>query len=161
MADGGYTTPALWLSDGWDWLQAAGIAAPLYWDSGMTLAGPREAADSEPVTHVSFFEADAFARWAGCRLPTEAEWEHASPVMGGSLFGRLWQWTASAFRPYPGFTPNPGTVGEYNGKFMNGLYVLRGGSFATPPGHIRATYRNFFAPTARWQFTGLRLAADL
>ena len=162
-ADGGYTTPALWLSDGWDWVQREGIAAPLYAEDGMSLhmslLGPREVGADEPVRHVSYFEADAYARWAGARLPTEAEWEHAArtAVLPG-MYGALWQWTASDFAPYPGYVPAPGAVGEYNGKFMNGLRVLRGSSFATPPGHSRASYRNFFAPHTRWQFTGLRLA---
>ena len=168
IADGGYRTPALWLSDGWDWVEAHGITAPLYASSHMTLQGPRAPAPGSPVRHISFFEAEAFARWrhetgdTGARLPTEFEWEHAArshelPLM----FGGLWQWTVSAFLPYPGFRPAAGVVGEYNGKFMNGLRVLRGSSFATPPGHSRASYRNFFAPTTRWQFTGLRLAYDL
>ena len=161
-ADGGYSTPSLWLSDGWDWVEANGITGPLYADSHMTLQGPREPAPGSPVRHVGFFEADAFARWAGARLPTEFEWEHAArsaPLPG--MYGSLWQWTSSAFHPYPGFTPDPGAVGEYNGKFMNGLRVLKGSSFATPEGHSRPSYRNFFAPGKQWQFTGLRLAFDI
>ena len=161
-ADGGYATPTLWLSDGWDWVETNGIAGPLYADSHMTLQGPREPAPDSPVRHVSFFEADAFARWAGARLPTEFEWEHAANSASlPHMFGSLWQWTSSAFLPYPGFAPNPGAVGEYNGKFMNGLRVLKGSSFATPEGHSRPSYRNFFAPDKRWQFTGLRLAYDI
>ena len=181
IADGGYATPSLWLSDGWDWVQREAIAAPLYWrDDGsqFTLAGRRAIDRAAPVAHVSFFEADAFARWAAARLPTEAEWEDfaasADPHLGnqldrpgavipappGDIFGDVWEWTASAFTPYPGFAPEPGAVGEYNGKFMFGQQVLKGASCATPRGHSRASYRNFFAATARWQFTGLRLARD-
>ena len=181
IRDGGYTTPTLWLSDGWDWLRREAIAAPLYWrDAGseFTLAGRREIDEAAPVAHISFYEADAFARWAGGRLPTEAEWEtlaaSADPALGnqldqagaamprppGDIFGDVWEWTRSAFAPYPGFVPAEGTVGEYNGKFMSGQLVLKGASCATPRGHSRASYRNFFPPTARWQFTGLRLARD-
>ncbi|MCY7338337.1 MAG: ergothioneine biosynthesis protein EgtB [Sphingomonas bacterium] len=181
IADGGYEAPSHWLSEGWDWVQREGIKAPLYWHgdgSAFTLAGRREVDRSAPVTHVSLFEADAFARWAGARLPTEAEWEdafasadprlghqldRAGPVLpqpGGGPFGDGWQWTASAFLPYPGFAPAAGTVGEYNGKFMSGQSVLKGASCATPRGHSRASYRNFFPPAARWQFTGVRLAQD-
>ncbi|MFL6752063.1 MAG: ergothioneine biosynthesis protein EgtB [Sphingomicrobium sp.] len=181
IADGGYSTPALWLSDGWDWVRREAIAAPLYWrgdDSEFTLAGRREIDWAAPVAHVSFYEADAFARWAGARLPTEAEWESfadsadphlgnqldqagaAVPRPGGGMFGDVWEWTQSAFTAYPGFQPAAGTVGEYNGKFMSGQLVLKGASCATPRGHSRASYRNFFPPHARWQFTGLRLAQD-
>ncbi|WP_324805820.1 ergothioneine biosynthesis protein EgtB [Sphingomonas sp. LY29] len=180
-ADGGYSTPSLWLSEGWDWVQREHIASPLYWhDDGshFTLAGRRDRDPHAPVDHVSYYEADAFARWAGARLPTETEWEdqfasadptsgnqidRAGPVLpraGGGPFGDVWQWTQSAYLPYPGFAPEEGTVGEYNGKFMCGQFVLKGASCATPRGHSRATYRNFFPPAARWQFTGLRLAKD-
>ena len=181
IADGGYRSPALWLSDGWSWVQSERVEAPLYWhgDGTMfTLAGRREMDGAGPVSHISFYEADAFARWAGARLPTEAEWEDfasgadpwlghqldsASPVVpkpGGGIFGDVWQWTASAFLPYPGFKVAGGAVGEYNGKFMSGQMVLKGASCATPRGHSRAAYRNFFPPSARWQFTGVRLARD-
>ena len=181
IADGGYSTPALWLADGWDWVQRDAVAAPLYWaDDGtqFTLAGRREIDWAAPVAHVSCYEADAFARWAGARLPTEAEWEDfaasadpqlgnqldaagaAVPRPGGGMFGDVWEWTASAFAPYPGFAPPAGTVGEYNGKFMSGQLVLKGASCATPRGHSRTSYRNFFPPNARWQFTGVRLARD-
>jgi ergothioneine biosynthesis protein EgtB len=181
MADGGYSTPTLWLSEGWDWLQRERIEAPLYWhDDGseFTLAGRREIDLAGPVAHVSYFEADAFARWTGARLPTEAEWEDfaasadpnlgnqldsagaVAPRPGGGMFGDVWEWTASAFASYPGFSPAEGAVGEYNGKFMCGQFVLKGASCATPRGHSRASYRNFFPPSARWQFTGLRLARD-
>ena len=181
IADGGYRTANLWLSDGWAWVQAEKIEAPLYWhgDGTMfTLGGRREIDGAAPVTHISYYEADAFARWAGARLPTEAEWEdfaagadpwlghqldEAGPVVthpGGGVFGDVWQWTASAFLPYPGFKIAEGAVGEYNGKFMSGQMVLKGASCATPRGHSRASYRNFFPPSARWQFTGVRLARD-
>jgi ergothioneine biosynthesis protein EgtB len=178
---GGYQTPTLWLSDGWAWVQQEGISAPLYWhtdDSEFTLAGRREIDWAAPVAHISLYEADAFARWAGARLPTEAEWEDFAasadpkignqldeagavvPQPGGGMFGDVWEWTTSAFAPYPGFAPAPGAVGEYNGKFMSGQLVLKGASCATPRGHSRASYRNFFPPNARWQFTGVRLARD-
>jgi ergothioneine biosynthesis protein EgtB len=178
--DGGYRTPTLWLSEGWDWVQREQIAAPLYWrgDTEFTLGGRRDIDWAAPMAHLSYFEADAFARWAGARLPTEAEWEdfaasadptlgnqldRAAPVVprpGGGIFGDVWEWTQSAFASYPGFAPAEGAVGEYNGKFMCGQFVLKGASCATPRGHSRASYRNFFPPTARWQFTGLRLARD-
>jgi ergothioneine biosynthesis protein EgtB len=191
VRDGGYRRPELWMAEGWSWLQADGVSAPLYWEltdddqaaSEYQLRGgqrPLEAA--RPVSHVSWFEADAYARWAGARLPTEFEWEVAArehgEVEAGSLasgrlepavcageaerpaqlFGELWQWTASPYVGYPGFAPLDGSLGEYNGKFMCGQFVLRGGCCATPPGHARLTYRNFFYPHQRWAFTGLRLA---
>jgi ergothioneine biosynthesis protein EgtB len=181
IEDGGYATPTLWLSEGWDWVQREQISAPLYWlgdDDEFTLGGRREIEWAAPVAHVSYFEADAFARWAGARLPTEAEWEDfaasadpalgnqldqakaVAPAPGGGMFGDVWEWTQSAFASYPGFAPAAGAVGEYNGKFMCGQFVLKGASCATPRGHSRASYRNFFPPNARWQFTGLRLARD-
>ncbi|MDE0878422.1 MAG: ergothioneine biosynthesis protein EgtB [Sphingomonas bacterium] len=188
IADGGYRDARHWLADGWAWVKAEGITAPLYWeesDEGWTrfgLDGRRAVDPAAPVTHVSFFEADAYASWADARLPTEAEWEalaadqdatsgnfmdDAGPVEprpaadAPGLFGDVWEWTGSAYRPYPGFTPAEGAVGEYNGKFMSGQFVLRGGSCATPRGHARASYRNFFYPHQRWQFTGVRLAKDI
>ena len=190
IADGGYERPELWLSDGWKAAQTQQWKAPLYWEKldgqwfQFTCSGMRKVDESEPVCHVSFFEADAFARWAGARLPTEFEWEIAAsqiPVEGNLLeegklhpqpakpatgeqpaqiFGDVWEWTASAYLPYPGFKPASGALGEYNGKFMSSQMVLRGGSCATPRSHIRASYRNFFPPETRWQFSGVRLADD-
>jgi len=165
MADGGYATPALWLSDGFAAAAAQGWNAPGYWRAidgvwhVMTLGGLRPVEPASPVCHVSYYEADAFARWAGKDLPTEAEWEVAAK--SGALadaFGLVWQWTRGAYTPYPGYRAAPGALGEYNGKFMVSQMVLRGSSLATAPGHSRASYRNFFYPPARWQFTGLRLA---
>ncbi|MBB3173194.1 ergothioneine biosynthesis protein EgtB [Endobacter medicaginis] len=185
IADGGYRTASLWLSDGWAWARTNAITAPLYWrgEGAFGLDGLRPLDDAAPVSHISYFEADAFAHWAGARLPTEAEWESAASGMSAAagldtahavrpraagrgeglrqMFGEVWQWTASAYLAYPGFRPATGAIGEYNGKFMNGQFVLRGSSCATPRGHSRATYRNFFQPHQRWQFSGLRLARDL
>jgi ergothioneine biosynthesis protein EgtB len=208
MQDGGYRRPELWLDDGWAVCRAQGWGAPLYWENRdgewfvFTLGGMRSLDPEEPVCHVSFYEADAFARWAGARLPSEAEWEwaaralpldgnfvesgrlhpsrcasagHAAPAASRQrpaaaaeerpallqAFGDVWEWTGSPYRPYPGFRPAAGALGEYNGKFMVNQFVLRGGSAVTPSGHIRATYRNFFYPQARWQFSGIRLAREV
>ena len=184
--DGGYADPALWLSDGWSVAVAEGWRHPLYWQDDLaqefTLGGLQPIAPAAPVIHLSYYEADAFARWAGCRLPTEVEWEAAAseqPIVGNfadtgachprpadsgpglrQLFGDAWEWTSSPYGPYPGFRPLAGSLGEYNGKFMCSQMVLRGGSCATPPGHVRASYRNFFYPAQRWQFNGIRLAKD-
>jgi len=169
IADGGYARPELWLSDGWATVKAEVWTAPLYWRRDgddwtvMSLTGRVPVDPAAPVRHVSFYEADAYARWAGKRLPSEAEWEHAAttaPDALSNLSGEVWQWTSSAYAPYPGFQPTPGTAAEYNGKFMANQMVLRGGAFATPPGHARITYRNFFYPQQRWAFMGLRLAED-
>jgi ergothioneine biosynthesis protein EgtB len=167
IADGGYRKPTLWMSDGWARVQADAWSAPLHWqfvDGAWRQMGPGGSAPLDPdapVRHISWYEADAFARWAGGRLPTEAELEVAGDhAEMREMTGHVWQWTASAYSPYPGFQPPPGAVGEYNGKFMINQMVLRGGSAATPPGHARLTYRNFFHPDRRWQFTGLRLARD-
>jgi ergothioneine biosynthesis protein EgtB len=170
MADGGYAAPTLWLSDGFATVQAHGWNAPGYWRNidgvwfAMTLGGLRRVEPTTPVCHVSYYEADAFARWAGRDLPTEAEWEVAAKKAQksgtlGDAFGSVWQWTRSAYTPYPGYRAAPGALGEYNGKFMVNQMVLRGSSLATPAGHSRPSYRNFFYPSARWQFSGLRLAA--
>jgi len=191
MDDGGYQRPDFWLSDGWAAVQESDWRAPLYWEKrdglwwSMTFAGMKPVEPSRPVSNVSYYEANAYARWAGARLPTEAEWEvvsaevpvegnlrdagafqteparsDASPEQPQQLYGDVWEWTQSAYSPYPGFRPNPGALGEYNGKFMCNQMVLRGGSFATPKRHIRPTYRNFFQPYQRWQLSGFRLAKD-
>ena len=197
IEDDGYRRPELWLSEGWAAVQAEGWSAPSYWDRDgdgwtvFTLGGTRPLHESTPVAHVSFFEADAFARWAGSRLPTEEEWEVAATLVGAGdapndlaagrfhprpqeagiapratggaaqMLGDVWEWTASAYRPYPRFVPPPGAIGEYNGKFMSGQMVLRGGACITPNGHTRPTYRNFFPPASRWAFSGVRLARDV
>ncbi len=190
IADDGYRRPELWLSDGWSTIQQEGWQAPLYWERQgeewqiFTLSGMRRLDLNEPVCHVSFYEADAFARWAKARLPTEAEWEHVAadsairgnlvesevlhptPAPGteafpAQLFGDVWEWTQSPYTPYPGYQPQAGALGEYNGKFMCNQMILRGGSCVTPQSHLRASYRNFFPPQSRWQFTGIRLAQDL
>lgn len=190
IEDGGYRRPDFWLSDGWNTVEAQAWRHPLYWDrdnespwSIFTLAGERLLDLSEPVCHVSYYEADAFARWAGKRLPSEVEWEHAAVLEGivaagdfedfhpkralrrdgrlDQMTGEVWQWTASAYSPYPGFRAPEGAIGEYNGKFMSGQMVLRGGAAVTPSGHARITYRNFFPPAARWAFGGIRLAEDV
>ncbi len=165
---GGYTDPGLWLAEGWDVICAARIAHPLYWRRAadgqwqeFTLHGERALDLARPVSHLSLYEAAACAHWMGARLPTEAEWELAAqlaPAALAQMFGACWQWTSSSYAPYPGYACAPGALGEYNGKFMLNQYVLRGSSSATPPGHARASYRNFFPAAARWQFTGLRLA---
>jgi ergothioneine biosynthesis protein EgtB len=168
VQDGGYRTPTLWMSDGWALAQTEGWAAPLYWRERdgawfeMGLGGERPLDPDAPVRHLSWYEADAYARWADARLPTEGEWETACALADlHEMTGHVWQWTASAYRPYPGYRPVSGAVGEYNGKFMINQMVLRGGSLATPPGHTRPAYRNFFHPDKRWQFSGLRLARDI
>jgi ergothioneine biosynthesis protein EgtB len=183
MDDGGYRRPELWLSEGWTACRAEDWQAPLYWEQengvwfNMTLGGWQSIADADPVCHVSYFEADAYARWAGARLPTEMEWEigtfldeeklHPQPLredganqVPAQMFGDVWQWTGSSYLAYPGYRPMPGALGEYNGKFMCNQMVLRGGSCVTPRSHFRRSYRNFFPASTRWQFTGIRLAKD-
>jgi ergothioneine biosynthesis protein EgtB len=182
--DGGYERPELWLSDGWAMVLAERQSAPAYWSvvdgawEVFTLGGTKPIEPAEPVCHITYYEADAYARWAGARLPTETEWEaaqpllasrahfdpldvHPRPVTASGAVGEVWEWTASAYLPYPGFRPASGAVGEYNGKFMVNQHVLRGGSVATPPGHYRPTYRNFFPAGSSWPFTGARLARDV
>jgi ergothioneine biosynthesis protein EgtB len=188
IRDGGYDRANLWMSDGWALRTARRWRGPLYWSgddpgSHFTLCGVQPLDPDAPVAHVSWYEADAYARWAGARLPTESEWEAAAGDATGEtagrdalltpaaasgdssrlrqMFGVAWQWTRSAFAPYPGYRPLAGPLGEYNGKFMAGQFVLRGGSCLTPRGHVRTSYRNFFSPDARWQFSGIRLAKDL
>jgi ergothioneine biosynthesis protein EgtB len=162
---GGYADPEHWLAEGWDWRTAGARQHPLYWQPGehwqeFSLGGMVALDLHRPVQHVSYYEADAYARWAQARLPTEAEWEHGAGALAQAV-GAVWQWTGSSYAPYPGFRTAPGAVGEYNGKFMVNQYVLRGGSCATPADHVRPSYRNFFAATACWQFSGIRLARDL
>lgn len=171
VEDGGYQNPLLWLAAGWDWVTQEKLTHPIYWQEShsqfdstwqeFTLNGLQPIALDEAVAHISFFEAEAYARWAGARLPTEAEWESAASVADHDetdYFGQVWQWTTSSYAPYPGYTALEGAVGEYNGKFMVNQYVLRGSSCVTPAGHTRLSYRNFFPATARWQFSGVRLA---
>jgi ergothioneine biosynthesis protein EgtB len=179
IEDGGYRCSDWWLSDGWALVQSESWRRPMYWQEDLqrefTLGGPRPIDPDAPACHLSYYEADAYARWAGARLPTEQEWEAATappepfPLCGRaaalhpsapSLYGAAWQWTSSSYAAYPGYRPPEGAIGEYNGKFMCSQYVLRGSSCATPAGHARRTYRNFFPPNARWQLTGIRLAKD-